>query len=54
MIVGLFTTINFSAKAQAFEVGKSYVSVGYGFGNFVQSGLKIVYETYDNFSFNIM
>lgn len=53
MMAGLFTTINFSAKAQAFEVGKSYVSVGYGVGNFVQSVFKS-YETYDNYSFKMM
>ncbi len=37
IMVGLFSTINFSAKAQAFEPGKSYVSAGYGVGNFMQS-----------------
>ena len=53
MMAGLLTTINFSAKAQAFEAGKSYVSVGYGFGNFVQSVFK-TYETYDDYSFKMM
>ncbi len=53
IIVGLFSTINFSAKAQAFEPGKSYVSAGYGIGNFVQAVFK-TYENNTNYSFKMM
>lgn len=50
VLVGLASTINFSAKAQAFEPGKSYFSAGYGFGNFIQAVFNS-YETYDDYSF---
>ena len=50
-MIGLFSFL--FVNAQVYEPGKSYVSAGYGIGNFVQSVLK-TYETYDDFSSKIM
>ncbi len=62
IMVGLFTTINFSIKAQTFiqektpvpannNQGRSFFSAGYGMGNLWQLYLKISGEQYDNCSF---
>jgi opacity protein-like surface antigen len=39
-------------KSQAFEQGKSQVSAGYGFGNFIQAVFS-TYEVYEDFSSSI-
>lgn len=41
------------ANAQAFEQGKSYIQVGYGFGNFIQAVFS-TYESYDAYKFSTM
>ncbi|MBN2683133.1 MAG: hypothetical protein JXR58_11535, partial [Bacteroidales bacterium] len=42
----------FSSKSQAFEEGKNYVQLGYGFGNFIQAVFN-TYEVYDELKINI-
>ncbi|MFH2094979.1 MAG: outer membrane beta-barrel protein [Bacteroidota bacterium] len=53
ILIGAMCFISMSSYSQAFQEGKSSVSAGYGFGNFIQSIFN-TYNNYDDFSLRIM